>query len=204
LGKVTDETRRSVKRLTDPKALRALAHPFRLRLVGLLRIHGQLTATQASEMLGESSASCSFHLRQLAKYGLVEEAGGGQGRERPWRATAMFTDWPDVTEDPKVAEAADVLTGVVAEQWFEHFMRWIETRQDEPYEWQEAANFTDSALYITASELGELKERVRELVDVYLDRLEKPELRPPDARLVTFIRIAHPVIRMPLSEPEGK
>jgi predicted ArsR family transcriptional regulator len=204
LGIVPDESARSVKRLTDPKALRALAHPIRLRLVGLLRIHGQLTATQASEMLADSSASCSFHLRQLAKYGLVEEAGGGQGRERPWRATAMFTDWPDVTEDPKVADAADVLTGVVAEQWFEHFMRWIEARQDEPFEWQEAANFTDSALYVTASELNELKKRVRDLVDVYLDRLERPELRPPDARLVTFVRIAHPFVRQPPPAPEEK
>jgi DNA-binding transcriptional ArsR family regulator len=192
-GNVPDEAH-SVTRLTDPKALRALAHPIRLRLVGLLRIHGQLTATQASEILGESSASCSFHLRQLAKYGLVEEAGGGQRRERPWRATAMFTDWPDVTDDPKVADAADLLTGVIAEQWFEHVMRWIEARSDEPDEWQQAAIFTDSALYVTASELTDLNKRIRELSDLYLDRLERPELRPPDARLVTFVRIAHPIV----------
>jgi predicted transcriptional regulator len=79
-----DETRRTVKRLTDPRALRALAHPLRISLVGLLRREGPLTATRAGGLLGESSASCSFHLRQLAKYGLVEEAGGGKGRERPW------------------------------------------------------------------------------------------------------------------------
>src|ERR1700761_5736702 len=77
---------RNVKRLTDPRALRALAHPIRLELVGLLRRLGPLTATQAAELIGESSGSTSFHLRQLAKYGLVEDAGGGAGRERPWRA----------------------------------------------------------------------------------------------------------------------
>ena len=66
-----------VKRLTDPRALRAMAHPIRLELVGLLRTHGPLTATKAAALLGESSGSTSFHLRQLAKYGLVEEAGGG-------------------------------------------------------------------------------------------------------------------------------
>ena len=60
--------RGSVKRLTDPRALRALAHPIRMSLVGMLRVHGPLTATRAAELLGESSASCSFHLRQLAKY----------------------------------------------------------------------------------------------------------------------------------------
>jgi DNA-binding transcriptional ArsR family regulator len=191
------ESARSVKRLTDPKALRALAHPIRIRLVGLLRVHGQLTATQASQLLGESSASCSFHLRQLAKYGLVEEAGGGQGRERPWRATAMFTDWPDVAEDPKVAEATDMLTGVIAEQWFEHLMRWIEVRQDEPDEWQQAAHFGDFVLHVTASELADLDKRIRDLLDVYLDRQVSEELRPPGARVVTFLRVAHPFVGLP-------
>src|SRR5580700_11568611 len=90
-----DATRkpRTVTKLSDPRALRAMAHPIRLSLIGVLRREGPLTATQAGELIGESSASCSFHLRQLAKYGLVEEAGGGHGRERPWRATTMFTGW---------------------------------------------------------------------------------------------------------------
>jgi predicted ArsR family transcriptional regulator len=201
VGIVSDESARSVKRLTDPKALRALAHPIRLRLVGFLRVYGQLTATQASQLLGESSASCSFHLRQLAKYGLVEEAGGGQGRERPWRATAMFTDWPDVAEDPKVAAAADMLTGVIAEQWLAELMRWIEARADQPDEWQDAARFGDFALWLTASELADLDKRICALLDVYLDRQVRPELRPPGARLVDFVRIAHPVVGMPPSEP---
>ena len=68
---------RSVTRLTDPRALRAYAHPVRMRLMGLLRTEGPLTATRAADLLGESSGTCSFHLRQLAKYGLVEEAEGG-------------------------------------------------------------------------------------------------------------------------------
>ena len=73
---------RTVTRLTDPRALRAYAHPVRMALVGLLRTEGPLTATRAAELLGESSGTCSFHLRQLAKYGLVEEAGGGTGPRR--------------------------------------------------------------------------------------------------------------------------
>ena len=199
---MVDDSARSVKRLTDPKALRALAHPIRLRLVGLLRVQGQLTATQASQLIGESSASCSFHLRQLAKYGLVEEAGGGQGRERPWRATAMFTDWPDVAEDPKVAAAADMLTGVIAEHWLAELMRWIDARPDEPDEWQQAAWFGDFALWLTASELAELDKRICDLLDVYLDRQVRQDLRPPGARLVDFVRIAHPVVGIPAPEPE--
>lgn len=199
-----DESARSVSRLTDPKALRALAHPIRLRLVGLLRVYGQLTATQASQLVGESSASCSFHLRQLAKYGLVEEAGGGQRRERPWRATAMFTDWPDVADDPKVAAAGDMLTGVIAEQWLAELMRWIDARPDEPDDWQQAARFGDFALWLTASELADLDKRICDLIDVYLDRQVEPQLRPPGARLVDFVRIAHPVVGIPPPESEEK
>src|SRR6185437_9949446 len=71
--------------LTDPKAMRALAHPLRWALLEALGHAGTLTATQASDMLGESPANCAFHLRTLARYGFVEEAGGGKGRERPWR-----------------------------------------------------------------------------------------------------------------------
>src|SRR5580692_9859211 len=71
-------------RITDPTVMRALAHPVRMALIELFGVHDTLTATQASEALGESPANCAFHLRTLAKYGFVEEAGGGRGRERPW------------------------------------------------------------------------------------------------------------------------
>lgn len=196
------EPARTVKWLTDPKALRALAHPTRLALVGMLRVHGQLTATQAGELLGESSASCSFHLRQLAKYGLVEEAGGGHGRERPWRATAMATAWPDVSEDPKVADAVGLLSTVIADHWMSDLRRWIEASPDEPDEWQQAAQFGDTFLYVTASELADLAKRIGELVDPYLDRQVNPELRPPDARLVSFLRVAHPIVSRPVTPPE--
>src|SRR5216683_7080410 len=111
--------RRSVERLTDPRALRALAHPIRMSLLGLLRTEGPLTATRAGELLGESSASCSFHLRQLAKYGLAEEAGGGRGRERPWQATAMLTDVPAVADSPELAAASDLFRSVIAERYYE-------------------------------------------------------------------------------------
>src|SRR5258708_10398512 len=91
---------RSIKRITDPKALRALAHPIRMSLIGLLRTEGPLTATRAAELLGESSASCSFHLRQLAQYGMAEEAPGGQRTERPWQAPTMSTCDPHLADDP--------------------------------------------------------------------------------------------------------
>ncbi len=186
---------RSVKRITDPKALRALAHPTRLALIGLLRTEGPLTATKAGELLGESSASASFHLRQLGKYGLAEEAPGGQGRERPWQATAQFTDVPELDDTPEFAAAAGLFRSVVAERYFESMMRWLEARPHEPEEWQLAAQFGDKVLYLTPHELADLGERVNQLLDGYLDRTANPDLRPEGAREVSYLNLAFPWIR---------
>jgi len=184
---------RTVTRLTDPRALRAYAHPVRMALVGLLRTEGPLTATRAAELLGESSGTCSFHLRQLAKYGLVEEAGGGTGREKPWRATTTSTAW-DNTGDatPEAAAAAGLLSSVLAEQYFEQLMRWLEASPGEPAEWQRAAMLGDRILYVTPAELEALRDRMRELLDEYLERDLRPDLRPEDARLVSWLTIAFP------------
>jgi predicted transcriptional regulator len=183
---------RSVTRLTDPRALRALAHPLRISLVGLLRREGPMTATRAGELLGESSGSCSFHLRQLAKYGLVEEAGGGRGRERPWRATTMFTHVPEVAGEPDQQAATGLLTSLFAERYFEQLMRWLERKPDEPEEWQRAAQFGDHMLYLTADELLDLAEREQALLEPYLDRLTDPGTRPPGARVVSYLHLAFP------------
>jgi Helix-turn-helix domain len=183
---------RTVTRLADPRALRAYAHPVRLKLVGLLRTEGPLTATRAAELLGESSGTCSFHLRQLAKYGLVEEAGGGTGREKPWRATATSTGWDPVARTPEAAAAAGLLKAVLAEGYFEQLMRWLEASPDEPPEWQDAALLGDQILYVTADELAELGRKVRDVVEVYFERQVRPELRPPGARLVSYLHLAFP------------
>ena len=198
----TDETPgpgrpRSVE-LRDARALRALAHPTRLKLVGLLRLQGPLTATQAARELGETPQRCTFHLGQLAKYGLVEEAGGGRGRERPWRATAFFTSWPNVMTEQEAATAGQLLEAVVAEQHFEDVMGWIERKDEEPQEWQEAAQLNDVALYLTAAELEEMGRAIWSLFEPYLARAERAELaaggRSPGH---------HPEPGLPAAEAEG-
>src|SRR5436305_2491926 len=136
--------------LTDPRALRALAHPTRMKLVGLLRRHGPLTATQAGALLGEVPASASFHLRQLVKYGLVGEAPGGRGRQRPWQATAGFTSWSGVGGGRQLEAAAQLLSSVVADRYHEQFIDWLEQQPQEPLEWQEAASLSGFGLYLTA------------------------------------------------------
>ena len=187
-----EQQARSVKRMTDPRALRALAHPLRLSLLGMLRTEGPLTATRAGELLGESSASCSFHLRQLAKYGLAEEAGGGRGRERPWQATAMLTDVPAIADSPELAAASGLFRSIVVERYYEEMMAWLEARAAEPAEWQQAALMSDMFMYLTPAELTELGEQVDGLLDRYLDRMTRPELRPPGARLISYIQFGAP------------
>ncbi|OKJ69504.1 winged helix-turn-helix domain-containing protein [Streptomyces sp. CB02261] len=189
-------------RLTDPRALRAYAHPLRMSLVGLLRGNGPFTATRAAELTGESVASCSYHLRILAKYGLVEEAPGGRGREKPWRATARYTEWPEYSEDATVAEAADALGAAVAERYFERVTRAMEKRHRLPREWREAEEFGDLLLHLTPEELTGLGERIDELLRPYEARTSDPSLRPEGARPVTVLRIAYLDQDVPDSEEE--
>src|SRR3954470_10131891 len=130
--------RQRTVQLTEPRALRALAHPIRLKLIALLRRGGPLTATQAGERIGESAASCSFHLRQLAKYGLVEEAGGGRGRERPWRATAISTEWATRGAGGEPDAAGGLLSRLVIERYMQNAIAWLERRGSEDPKWVEA------------------------------------------------------------------
>ncbi|MGW7490101.1 winged helix-turn-helix domain-containing protein [Streptomyces sp. NPDC054786] len=176
--------------LSDPRALRAYAHPTRMELVGLLRREGPLTATRAAELTGESVASCSYHLRMLAKYDLVEEAEGGRGREKPWRATAQFTGWPEYSDDPDVAEASTALNVALAENYFAKMTHALEQRAALPRAWQQAEQYGDVSLYLTAEELTELGEQVMELLSPYAARLQDPGSRPAEARLVSFLRVA--------------
>ena len=182
-----------VLQLTDPRALRAVAHPTRLKLLSALRRVGPLTATQAGERIGESPAACSFHLRLLAKYGLVEEAGGGRGRARPWQATAMGHEWASRGPGGEPDEASDLLTRVVVERWFEEALGWVERRAEETEEWAEAAVFDDRLLYLTPAELEDLNRRVAELVEPYVRRVTDPDARPDEARAVTFIQLGFPI-----------
>jgi|SRR5215472_1652571 len=182
-------------RLADPRALRAYAHPTRMALVALLRRDGPQTATQAAKATGESVASCSFHLRQMAKYGLVERAGGGRGREKPWRATAMFTDWdPAGSQDPVAAAAGRALQLALAGQYYQLIARWVHAQSGEPAEWREAAQFGDTLLHLTASELRDLGGKVQDLVQPYLERLEDATKRPEDSRPVMLLHLAFPAL----------
>jgi hypothetical protein len=191
------ELPRGFRKLTDPRTMRALAHPTRLSLLELMAREGSVTVTRASEVLGESTASCSYHVRQLAKYGFVEPAGGGRGRERPWRRATRGQSYQEVG-DPATSAAAETLTSIVVERHMRTIMRWLEGRRREPDEWRRVAGFSDRLLYLTPDELAELDRRVFDVVEEsgYGDRLDDPASRPPDARAISLI-----VFGIPLPPP---
>src|SRR5215831_5886311 len=175
------------ERELDHRAIRALAHPLRLTLLELAGLEGSLTATRAAALTGESSASCSFHLRQLAKYGFLEQAEGGVGRERPWRLKTLSHRWSD--EDPQ----ADVLDALLAQRIGQQLMDWLQRRRREPAEWRKAAPGTYSLLYLTPEELTALGKELFALAAKHLDRFADPAKRPEGARPVRLVATAFPL-----------
>lgn len=176
-------------KLTDPRSLRGYAHPLRMALMGLLRREGPMTATQAAERLNESVPSCSFHLRQLAKYGLAERAEGADGREKPWRATALTTSWEDVSDDPATQAAADQLNAVILDNYVKRAQAFLAARGNEPPEWREVTGFDDALVYVTAPELAELLRKIGALVAEFDERTADPSTRPEGARGVGLIHM---------------
>lgn len=174
--------------------MRAVAHPTRLALIGLLRREGPLTATQAGARLDESSGSMSFHLRQLAKYGLVEETGEGTGRQKPWRATAQFTSWSASPHDPDLAEATAQFSRVIAARYAALTQAWIDHQPDESDVWKDASQFGDTFLWLTPEELTRLGEQLSALLEPYDSRTTDHAERPEGSRLVSWLHLAFPVV----------
>ncbi len=169
----------------DARAIRALAHPVRLRLLEELTLRGPMTATEAADHVDESPSSCSFHLRSLAKYGFIEEAEGGTGRQRPWRVVAVGNRW---RSDPAQAVAARTAGQALAEQVRRRdreLLREHLARADElPDEWTEAVIHSNFGGWLTAGELQEIGEALVAMWQPYLERLRDPAKRPPGTRLV--------------------
>src|SRR5919201_4200254 len=151
------------RRLRDPRTMRALAHSLRLTLFELVMREGTLTSTEASALTGESTGNCSFHLRQLAKYGFLEEAEGGKGRERPWRAAGISLDWSNVQDDAATAAAAEALSDLMLDRRLHELFAYQRGRANETREWREAALSMGNLLYLRPDELRRLNEQIIEL-----------------------------------------
>jgi predicted ArsR family transcriptional regulator len=180
------------RRLTDPRAMRAVAHPVRIALLEVLGTEGPLTATQAGEHIGESPTTCSFHLRQLAKYGFIEEVEGVPGRRRPWRLIHTGLSFSDVSDDPETRLAATALSRVLHAFYLDRLKEGLALRRDTPTEWQKATGASEFLLYVTVEELQALDEQVEALVKPFVERIGNPKRRPRGAVPIEVLFFAYP------------
>lgn len=161
-------------RITDARTIRALAHPLRLRILDVLGEYGPLSATQVSEHVAESPQSCSFHLRTLARYGYVEDAGGGQGRNRPWKLSDRTTHWTPAGADPETADAIMAAQAAVDAAHQEQVRRWRRRSSNAPRPWQESSFEMSLDTWLTPEELRQVSTKMSALIrSIVEDRTEQ-------------------------------
>ncbi len=170
-----------------PESLKALAHPIRVRLLGLLRLEGPATASALAKRTGESSGLTSYHLRQLEKAGFVEEdVERGNARDRWWKAAQESTrmDATSLDDDPETQIAADAYLQTVARLSWKRLDHWLATSRRWSRRWQQASNQSDVNLSLTAAEAVRLGEALDELIESF-----RREPRKGDERVVVQFQL---------------
>jgi DNA-binding transcriptional ArsR family regulator len=174
----------------DARTLRAIAHPLRMRILGLLRTEGPATATSLAARLGESSGTTSWHLRQLAEHGFIKEDPElGNRRDRWWRAAHDFTRVRSerFLDDPENAGAVAAFLYEALGFHYRNATNFVGQLQSWGREWVEAADISDFQLSLTAPELAELHRELHEVVGRY-DRDPEPEDTAVSVQLQLFPR----------------
>jgi DNA-binding transcriptional ArsR family regulator len=181
--------------LDDPLSIRALAHPLRLELRSIVGHSGKITAADAARELGISHGLASHHLRQLAKYGFVEQVDGADNRERPWRLVDTSYRFEGVEDKPGGADAVAVLEQVSAGRALDGLAEWHERRANWPRGWQRNAGAGRSTVYLTQKELAAVTKAMEDVLLKYVNErpLDDIESRPKGSVPVdfTFIVVPH-------------
>lgn len=150
----------------SPRAIRALTHPTRLRILGQLRAGGPATATTLATRFGLNSGATSYHLRQLAEHGfVVEDTERGNARDRWWKAAHQATQFPSraaTTPDAKQAQDAFIQAAMVLHTEF--LQAAMEERPLLPQEWRNASSFSDWNLRVPAHRAEELTTRLKQIL----------------------------------------
>ncbi|MFI8963740.1 ArsR/SmtB family transcription factor [Streptomyces sp. NPDC053493] len=174
-------------RVLDPRSLRGLAHPLRIQLLRALRHHGPATASQLAERLGESSGATSYHLRQLAAHGFVQDdPERGKGRERWWKAAQEGTTVDEAlykNPDPEVQGAVEVFLYEIANIHTQELNTYLGTRHEWTDAWGGASDISDFTIHLTAERQRELNQRIHDLIDEYSGTTE------PDSADVQRVRM---------------
>jgi DNA-binding transcriptional ArsR family regulator len=183
-----DQDDSKTRRLTDPRAMRALAHPLRLRLLGELRVRGPQSVGMLSDLVDEAPGSISYHIGKLAQFGFVEEAPelARDKRERWWRSAHASTSWDPLqaVEDPEQWAAGAELRRAVMRRYIDGFEAYLEAEPTLPREWVRGSTSTDAFLHLTSDELVELRVDLEALTERWQARSDPDR---PQARTVTLI-----------------
>lgn len=190
---MTTEAEQPRLTIRDPHLLRALAHPARIAIIEYLMTGATATATECAEVCGLSPSATSYHLRALARTGLVEDAPSrGDGRERLWQSRVRgFDVRMDTKHDPEARAAERDLIPLILDRQDRQARDWLERSVDLAPEWQEAAVIAEGRLLMTAAELNDVNTAFQELIEPY--RLRNRRRDPPrGARPVTVVLRSYP------------
>ena len=163
--------------VTDPRTLRALAHPLRTGLLALLRSEGPSTASRLGQRLGESSGTTSYHLRRLAALGFVEEVTGqGTARERWWRALHRSTRWrtEDLVDRPGGREVLEELTHQSLGRQRRMLAAHAEQREELEPAWRDAVSLNDWALHLSPGATAALTDELNGVLARWRAEREEP------------------------------
>jgi DNA-binding transcriptional ArsR family regulator len=184
---------RGRRKISDPRAMRALAHPMRIALLEAIMREGSLTATRAAELLDDTPGNMSWHLQTLAKYGYIEEAGGGRGRSRPWRVVDVTYNFEAAQGDLEHAAAEDALEATLHETAGGRLQAWWSQRRSYPAKWRRAAFSTYATTYLTAAELKQFNDDINKCLSPYVGRSHDKSQRPAGSEPVQIVAFGHPL-----------
>jgi DNA-binding transcriptional ArsR family regulator len=186
-------------RISDPRTLRALAHPARLAILQFLALEGPATATECAAVAGLSPSACSYHLRMLAQHGFVEAdvESAADGRHRPWRARIISFSWSDEPgATPAMRLASQMLDETMRAQSEELRGRYLDRRHEYPAPWRRALGSQSDVLHVRPEELTALKERLVEIFGEFR-RLGLDDRPPGTGRVYVTLEF------LPWFEPDG-
>ena len=191
------QRRQSPVELSDPRAIRALAHAARLAVIEELYSGRELTATECAAVAGVSPSTMSYHLRSLEMAGIVERAEPtSDGRERPWRRAGTYLKI-DAGDSTLAVAASNALTQSLLGRVSDQLDAWTAGRGDEDPRWHDVGGVTSGQVWVLPEEMEALQQQLIDLFAEY--RARAATARPEQAR-----RVRVGLVVAPLPEKPGR
>jgi DNA-binding transcriptional ArsR family regulator len=196
-------------RVLDAGALKALAHPLRFRLLELLLWHGPDTASGLGRQVGESSGSTSYHLRQLADHGLIEEAPElGSARDRYWKAVegGWTLEGFEMLQQPETRADATLILDELRQARAARLARWHQDGPSWGSAWVAASIDLTARLALTVEETAELRDQLLVVLDEWRHRVghrRDTATCPEDAAMVNVDLDVFPIARLGAAASDG-